>query len=161
MYLSVCVRNYKQFQSGELYNTYSHEQKIFLRLRHHSVGAFNSVTFSEYQDHFIEINDDFCFSKPMIKTEKFGFLNLKRNFKVRYVEKIYRFETDLDTLCKLHVELLYDLKKIKFTAEDEEKINELLELLSYKSKYSSLEEMEVIIDQLKRCINGYLNATNK
>lgn len=151
MYLSVCVKAYKDFESGEIFNTYIRGKGYFVRNQSCKTGAFEHINNFEYNSYFMELNDEFIFPIPILKQVRKGLLG-NRNLEIVVIEKTYRFDTDIKTLCNLHIEVFYQLEAIKkwdFTEEWAEEINELLELLQYECGKSTFENMLDIIKRIQ------------
>ncbi|MFJ7890435.1 hypothetical protein ACIQYL_20445 [Lysinibacillus xylanilyticus] len=164
MFASVCIRDYKQFQKGELYNTYEKQNEgFYVRNHNNNSGPFKHLISAEFPTLFMVLEDEFRFPKPLLKVKRTGLLRLKKSYAIVLIEKKYKFNTDIDTLAKLHVNVFYQLETLKhfsLTEKSTEEINEWLELLEFTCHYSPRETMNDIISHIQSFLTLLLEGTN-
>lgn len=165
MYLSVCVRDFKFFKCGQIFNTYYKREKgFFVRNQSNNIGAFENINNRDYKAHFMELNDEYCFTKPVLTVKRNGFLNLSKTIEIVAVEKSYRFDTDFKTLVNLHILVFFKLDKIKemnYTDEMAEEINELLELLQFECRNFINVKLIDITEQIDKLTKKSIEAKIK
>ncbi|MDA2111920.1 hypothetical protein PDN13_22855 [Bacillus cereus] len=136
MYKSICLKNFKDFKRGQIFNTYERSSYAYLNDEDSKDDEFIKIPFADFKHYFRSIT--YVIGIPIIiKKHKYKFLKKIEFEEVGY--KVYGFDLETKYLKRIQREIFLPLYLLE---EDEEFLLEFSYTLNYV--LNSLKEISKI-----------------
>lgn len=143
LYTSICLKDFKGFKKGEIFNTYERANYAYLNKENSYNKEFVQVYFSDFKNYFHKVNEYLLIPK-LIKEKRYKWFRKVQYTKI--VTEFYKFDLETKYLRRIQREIympIYLIKEEEFILQFSDTIHYVVNTLEEIAKMHTFTNVDL------------------